>query len=214
MIQKIADLRVSYDTAPFSEETIEKDPIQLFSNWFQAAVTADILEPNAMTLATADKDGRPSARMVLLKGFDNSGFVFYTNYSSNKAEQLRQNPLASLVFWWDIFARQIRIEGRVAKLSDEESDVYFNSRPRGSQLGAHTSNQSESIPDYEYLETRFAEISKQFKGQDIPRPEFWGGFRLVPEVIEFWQGRPNRLHDRLRFSKQHSGNWTMERLSP
>ena len=214
MSPKIENVRVSYENEPLRKTTIEKDPFKLFGNWLNSAVEANIPEPNAMTLATADSSGRPSARMVLLKDFDVWGFVFYTNYSSNKGMQLEQNPYAALVFWWDVFSRQVRIEGRIKKLKTETSDDYFHSRPHGSQLGALASNQSQIIPSYNDLEKIFTELSEQFEGKKIPRPAHWGGYLLEPDIIEFWQGRPNRLHDRLRFIKQDSGNWQIVRLAP
>jgi len=214
MTTKKADLRVSYKVDHLTEHRIAKDPIRLFAQWFDSALEADILESNAMTLATADEDGRPAARMVLLKSFNKKGFVFYTNYLSRKGLQLAGNPYAALVFWWGVFTRQIRIEGRVEKISGQESDEYFNSRPRGHQLSAVISDQSKPVPNYEHLEKRFSEVSKSLEEKNIPRPEFWGGYRVKPELMEFWQGRPNRLHDRFRYTKQKSGKWLIERLAP
>lgn len=214
MSSRLPDLRMSYDKNQLDEELIEKNPIMLFDSWFKSALNAEILEPNAMTLATADSNARPTARMVLLKDFDDDGFVFYTNYKSRKGLQLEQNPFAALVIWWGIFARQVRIEGSVEKVSVEESDDYFYSRPRGHQLGTSASNQSQIIPNYEFLEKQYTGLSKQFEGKQIPRPDFWGGYRLKPEIIEFWQGRLNRLHDRLRYTKKKSGGWNIDRLAP
>jgi pyridoxamine 5'-phosphate oxidase len=211
---KAADLRASYHTDGLDESTIEKNPIKLFERWFNYAVKENILEPNAMTLATADEDGKPSARIVLLKDFDKNGFVFFTNYKSIKGIQLEQNPNAALVFWWGALARQIRIEGSVEKVSAEESDAYFNSRPRGNQLGAVVSNQSMVIQSHTKLEQDFEKLSQKYKDKKVERPEYWGGYRVKPNMIEFWQGRENRLHDRLRFIKTPKSNWQLERLSP
>ncbi|MBL1214261.1 MAG: pyridoxamine 5'-phosphate oxidase [Ignavibacteriae bacterium] len=214
MKQNIADLRESYHSSGLDESKIEKNPIKLFENWFNYAVKKNILEPNAMTLATADEDGKPSARIVLLKDFDEKGFVFFTNYNSIKGKQLEQNPNAALVFWWGALARQIKIEGRVEKVSAEESDAYFDSRPRGNQLGAVASNQSMLISDYSKLEKDFAQISEKYKNKKVERPNYWGGYRVKPVMIEFWQGRENRLHDRLRFTNYSSQKWKIERLAP
>ena len=211
---KVADMRESYHTDGLDESTIENNPIKLFKSWFNHAVKQDILEPNAMTLATADENGKPSARIVLLKDFDERGFVFFTNYKSIKGRQLEQNPNAALVFWWVSLARQIRIEGKVKKVSAAESDAYFNSRPLGNQLGAVVSNQSKKIPSYSYLENQFEEISKKYKNKKVERPDYWGGYRVKPAMIEFWQGRENRLHDRLGFTKTDSNKWKLDRLSP
>ena len=167
-----------------------------------------------MTLATATPDGRPSARMVLLKGVDARGFAFFTNYESRKGAELAANPRAALVFFWVQLERQVRVEGRVERLSAEESDAYFASRPEGSQLGAWASQQSAVLPDRGPLEARYEELRAQYEGQEVPRPTFWGGFRVVPETVEFWQGRVNRLHDRLRYRRQDDGSWVIERLSP
>ena len=214
MKHKIADLRESYQTAGLDEKTIDKNPFDLFESWFNNAVKQNILEPNAMTLATANKNGNPSARIVLLKSFDKNGFVFFTNYHSIKGNQLEKNPNSALVFWWGSLARQIRIEGTVDKISKKESDAYFNSRPRGNQIGAIVSDQSKIIPSYSYLENQFDKISEKYKDRKVKRPDYWGGYRVKPTIIEFWQGRENRLHDRLRFTKGKSDNWKLERLSP
>ncbi|MCW8850822.1 MAG: pyridoxamine 5'-phosphate oxidase, partial [Melioribacteraceae bacterium] len=199
-----ADLRENYITEGLDESTIQKNPITLFEIWFKHAIEKKVLEPNAMTLATANRGGIPSARVVLLKDYSEKGFVFFTNYKSMKGEQLEQNPNAALVFWWGTLARQIRIEGVVEKVTAEESDTYFNLRPHGSQLGAVVSNQSKTIPNYSFLEAEFEKVSEKFKDKKIDRPYYWGGYRVLPIMIEFWQGRENRLHDRLRFTKNDS----------
>jgi pyridoxamine 5'-phosphate oxidase len=211
---KAADLRENYIKEGLNEKTVEKNPIKLFEIWFNYAIQKKVLEPNAMTLATADKNGKPSARIVLLKDFDESGFVFFTNYTSIKGNQLQENLNAALVFWWENLAKQIRIEGSVEKISTKESDAYFNSRPRGNQLGAIISDQSQPIQSYSYLESEFEKISRKYKNKKVVRPNYWGGYRVIPDMIEFWQGRENRLHDRLRFTISKSDNWKLERLSP
>jgi len=211
---KVADMRESYYTDGLNENTIERNPIKLFEIWFNYAIEKKVLEPNAMTLATADKNGKPSARIVLLKDYSEEGFVFFTNYNSIKGNQLEKNPNAALVFWWGTLAKQIRIEGSVEKTSTKESDEYFNSRPRGNQLGALVSDQSQSVQSYSYLESEFEKISRKYKEKKVVRPNYWGGYRVIPDMIEFWQGRENRLHDRLRFTKTDINQWRLERLSP
>jgi len=193
---------------------VNPDPLKQFAKWFDEVRASGVSEQDAisMTLATATKDARPSARIVLLKSFDDRGFVFYTNYLSRKANELDENPQASLLFYWSGFWRQVRIDGTVEKVSVEESEEYFQSRPLGSKLGAWASNQSTVIDSRESLEARFAEFEKRF-GEDVPRPPHWGGYRLEPSSIEFWQGRDNRLHDRLRYRFEDSG-WVIERLAP
>jgi pyridoxamine 5'-phosphate oxidase len=208
------DLRREYTQRGLREEDLAPDPFRQFGAWFDAVAQADIREPNAMTLATATPDGRPSARMVLLKGVDPRGFAFFTNYESRKGAELAANPQAALVFFWVQLERQVRVEGRVERVSTEESDEYFASRPEGSQLGAWASQQSAVLPDREPLEARYEELRAQYEGHEVPRPPFWGGFRVVPETVEFWQGRANRLHDRLRYRRQSGGSWVIERLSP
>ena len=209
-----ADIRKEYMQRGLHESEVDADPIRQFEAWFDAAREATPLEPNAMALATVGADGRPALRMVLLKGVDERGFVFYTNYESRKGRELADTPWAALTFFWPEMERQIRIEGRVERVSDEESDAYFHSRPIGSQLSASASRQSEVIPGREALEERVAELAARYQDQEIPRPENWGGFRVVPDFIEFWQGRPNRLHDRLRYRLSADGSWIIERLSP
>jgi pyridoxamine 5'-phosphate oxidase len=211
----IADLRQNYTLAGLSETDLNSNPIEQFDIWFQQALAADLIEPNAMTLATATPDGKPTARIVLLKGVSERGFVFYTNYESQKGQQLIANPYAALVFLWDKLERQIRIEGKVEKLAESESAQYFHNRPKASQLGAWASAQSRVIPNREVLEQKLADLKEQYSGDTtVPLPEHWGGFRVVPNRIEFWQGRPSRLHDRLVYDLQADGNWSIKRLSP
>ncbi len=201
------------DAPALREADMPRDPIEKFREWFEAAGDAGHVEPTAMTLATADDEGRPSARVVLLKEFDAEGFVFYTNYDSRKGAELAANPQASLVFWWDRLARQVRIEGAVEKVADTVSDEYFRSRPRNSQLAAWASRQSAPVPDRAALESRFESLAREHAGREVPRPPFWGGYRLRPRSIEFWQGRGDRLHDRFRYRIQE-GRWILERLAP
>lgn len=190
------------------------DPIEQFARWYGDAVAAKIALPEAMTLATASRDGAPSARMVLLKGVDARGFVFFTNYESQKGRELEANPRAALVFHWPELHRQVRVTGTVARVSPEESDQYFQSRPAGSRLGTIASAQSRVIPDRAALERRYAELAAAYPSDEIPRPAYWGGFRVTPETIEFWQGRANRLHDRLRYGRRLASAWVIERLAP
>jgi pyridoxamine 5'-phosphate oxidase len=190
------------------------DPLRQFDEWLRAAQACGMSEPTAMTLATVGGDGRPSARIVLLKGHDNEGFVFYTNYESRKGRELERNPHAALVFWWPPLARQIRIEGKVEKVSRERSEEYFQTRPLGARLGAWASRQSEVIESRELLERRVEEVARRFPDGEVELPPFWGGYRLRPDCIEFWQSRADRLHDRLRWRLQSDGSWRSERLSP
>jgi pyridoxamine 5'-phosphate oxidase len=193
---------------------LDPDPIKQFSNWFTAAIEAGIRDINAMSLATATPDGRPSVRIVLLKGFDQDGFVFFTNYQSEKGKQLDANPRAALGFYWIELDRQIRVNGTLEKTSREESEHYFHSRPPGSQLGAWASRQSEVIDGRRVLDARMAEVTERYRDKPIPLPPHWGGYRLKPDAIEFWQGRANRLHDRFRYTRRADATWRIERLSP
>lgn len=196
-----------------SELEAGDDPIALFRTWFDDAREAGFLFPESMSVATATAEGRPSARMMLLKGVDEAGFVFYTNYGSRKASDLARNPWAALVFHWDVLQRQVRVEGQVERLRREESAAYFRTRPRGSQIGAWASRQSEELESREELERRFRRYEEKFRGEEVPLPDFWGGYRLRPERIEFWQGRANRLHDRLIY-RRSDGKWDVARLQP
>ena len=205
-------MRREYIREALAEADVDADPVVQFGRWFEQATQAGLLEPSAMTLATATPDGRPSARMVLLRGFDQRGFCFYTNYESRKAAELAANPRAALVFWWGELERQVRIEGTVERTSRAESEAYFASRPPGSQLSAAASPQSRVI-DRGTLERRVAELATSLPDGEVPLPDFWGGYRLTPEVVEFWQGRPNRLHDRLRYRRAGDA-WVIERLAP
>lgn len=211
----LAELREEYGLSGLSEAHCETNPIVQFENWIKQAQAADLKEPNAMTLATATRDGRPSCRVLLLKEVSEIGFVFYTNYASRKARELETNPFAALTFYWPELERQVRVEGRVRRVPREQSEAYFRTRPKGSRLGAWASRQSEILPGREPLEEKLRVLEEQYTGtDDVPTPEFWGGYCLSPEVIEFWQGRPNRLHDRLRYRRNGESTWLIERLSP
>lgn len=213
MSRRVEDLRTEYKRFGLLEADAHHDPVEQFRRWFEEALAADLHEPNAMTVATATPDGRPSARVVLLKGFDGRGFVFYTNYDGRKGRELEQNPCAALLFYWPELERQVRIEGRARRLSEDESDAYFASRPRGSRLGAVASQQSRPVGSRERLEERLEASEAGHEGREVPRPDFWGGYRVEPESFEFWQGRENRLHDRLVYSREREG-WVMGRLQP
>ena len=214
MDSSIADLRQNYTLAGLSEADVDADPIKQFGVWFQQALDADLIEPNAMTMATATPEGKPTARIVLLKGVNQGGFIFYTNYESQKGQQLIANPYAALVFFWDKLERQVRIEGEVEKLATKESEAYFHSRPKASQLGAWASAQSQVIPNRQVLEQQLADLETKYRDAAVPLPKHWGGFRVIPNRIEFWQGRPSRLHDRLVYELEADGNWQIARLSP
>lgn len=215
MSQSLADMRRDYSLAELSRQSVADDPFEQFGRWFQEAQAAQVLEPNAMSLATADKNGVPSVRIVLLKGFDQDGFVFYTNYQSDKARELAENSHAAVVFLWRELERQVRISGTVGKVSQAMSQDYFRSRPRGSQIGALASSQSRVVANRELLDQRFQAIDEQYRDSAIPMPEHWGGYCLMPLQLEFWQGRRSRLHDRLRYRRVERGeSWITERLEP
>jgi len=208
----LADLRKNYSLGSLDIADVDPNPFRQFDKWFKQALDAQLPEPNTMTLATVDPRGRPSARIVLIKGVDERGFVFFTNYESRKGRELAANPHASLLFYWIELERQVRIEGTVVKTSDAESDTYFASRPVGSRIGAWASEQSKAIESRAALEAREREFSAQY-GDNPPRPPHWGGYRLIPDAIEFWQGRPSRLHDRMFYTRSGT-DWTIARLSP
>lgn len=214
MDKTIADLRKDYTLEALNESEIQPDPVIQFQKWFEQALAAQLPEPNAMTLATVTPDGQPAARMVLLKEVDEKGFVLFTNYNSHKGQELAANPQAALVFWWAELERQVRIVGTVEKISPEQSDSYFEMRPPNSRLGAWASNQSEVIASREILEQQLQEFQKKYENQEVPRPPHWGGYRVIPTQIEFWQGRPSRLHDRLLYTRASDDTWKIERLSP
>ena len=209
----IADLRRDYARARLDETSIDPDPLLEFARWFEEAVEAEARDVNAMTLATASPEGVPSARIVLLKGFDQRGFVFFTDYRSNKGAELARNPRAALVFYWPELERQVRITGTTSPTDREESEAYFRSRPRGSRISAWVSHQSQVIGSRRELEAGIPELESRYPGDDIPLPPYWGGFRLRPDSLEFWQGRTNRLHDRIRYLREGE-RWRIERLSP
>jgi pyridoxamine 5'-phosphate oxidase len=211
---QLPEIRKEYTQASLRKAGVEPDPIRQFQTWLTQALGANIPEPNAMTLATATPDGRPSARVVLLRGIDEAGFTFHTNYESRKGRELAGNPWAALVFYWPALERQVRVEGTVERLPPAESDAYFRTRPTGSRLGAWASPQSSVVPSREALEQRLQEVAREYEGREVPRPPFWGGYRLRPVAVEFWQGRPNRFHDRLLYRRLPSGAWQIERLAP
>ena len=209
----IAHLRKEYSQANLSEAETDPDPIKQFAKWFQEALNADVPEANAMSVATVAANGRPSSRILLIKDFSPAGFSWYTNYDSRKGQELQDSPYAALLFYWIELERQVRIEGRVERLSEQESDAYYHSRPVKSRLGAHASLQSRPIDNRESLEEQYLHAEQQY-GEQPPRPANWGGYRLIPDAIEFWQGRPSRLHDRIKYSLQADGSWQRQRLQP
>ena len=210
----VAHLRKEYSRAELNESDLESGPYEQFRSWFDQAVAADLPEPTAMTLASATKKGKPSARIVLMKEFSDRGFLFFTNYESRKGRELLENPAAALLFHWVELERQVRIEGVVTKASRRQSEEYFQTRPTGSQLGAWASKQSEVVADRGVLERKLALLEEEFDGKKIAMPSYWGGFLLKPSAMEFWQGRPNRLHDRLLYTRGRGNTWTIKRLSP
>ncbi|UYG01799.1 pyridoxamine 5'-phosphate oxidase [Halomonas sp. LR3S48] len=213
MTRNIADIRRDYEGGRLEEGMVPAAPMVLFDEWLTLALDAEGEDGNVMTLATVDSQGLPHARIVLLKGYDDRGLVFYTNYHSHKGSELTNVPHAALVFWWPSLGRQVRVEGRVEVVSDEESDSYFNSRPRASQLGAWVATQSVVIPDRHWIEERQHRFEQAYEGQEIPRPGHWGGYRVIPDMIEFWQGQPSRLHDRIRYEFRDE-TWRSFRLAP
>ena len=209
-----ADIRREYSSKSLSESDIQPDPIQQFGQWWKEAVAAEIEDINAMTLATASIEAVPSARIVLLKEFNQEGFVFFTNYNSFKGRQLAENPKACLVFFWKELERQVRITGLVKRISEKENDIYFKSRPEASQIGALVSPQSQVIANRNWIDEQFKNAAKKWEGTTIQRPDNWGGYIVKPVIIEFWQGRPSRLHDRIQYSFEENGTWKIERLAP
>ncbi len=210
----IADIRDGYEREGLTKKDMQGDPVAQFDRWMAEAVAAGINQPNALTLATASKAGRPSARIVLLKEVSDDGFVFFTNYEGRKGQELKENPYAAMVFLWPSLSRQVRVNGIVSRVDGGVSDAYYATRPKGSQLGAWASPQSNVVENRQYLENALQEVEQKFADVDPPRPPHWGGYCLKPEVIEFWQGRPNRLHDRLRYSASADNAWVIERLAP
>ena len=211
--QHISDSRIDYSKSELDEKIIDKDPIAEFARWMKEVIDKKLPEPNVMVLSTVSEERKPSSRVLLLRGFDENGFVFFTNYHSKKGKDIDRNPNASMNFFWHDAEKQVRVEGVLEKISAEESDAYFKSRPRESQLGAWTSQQSESVGSRAELEKKYKETEEKFKGVDVPRPPHWGGYLLKPDVIEFWQGRPSRLHDRIQYTLKNE-KWVIERLAP
>ncbi len=210
----ISDIRRDYGLNSLSKATVDCNPMVQFQEWFNQALKADFHDPNAMVVSTVSKDSFPSSRIVLLKGITDSGFIFYTNYQSQKGKELSANNAVSLLFWWDKLERQVRIEGTVTKISREDSEQYFLSRPRLSQIGAHASNQSQIIDNSQQLKEQLAKVEEKFRDKEVTLPTDWGGYLVTPTSIEFWQGQPSRLHDRLKYSKNEQGEWNIDRLSP
>lgn len=211
---KSGDMMKNGRNTQLQRRSMDADPLKQFSTWYQEAEQSGIPLPNAMTLATSTREGRPSARMVLFKGIDEDGFIFYTNYQSRKSHEIMENPFVSLLFYWQHLSRQIRVEGAVERLESITSDLYFASRPRGSQIEAHASPQSQVVQDREILTAQYNATAQEFQGRVVPRPKYWGGYRIIPESFEFWQEGENRLHDRLRYRRDHAGPWVIERLAP
>jgi len=214
MQNNIADIRKNYSQKTLSENDVETDPMRQFDRWWKEAIASEIDEVNAMTLATASADGFPSARIVLLKDLSVNGFSFFTNYNSFKGQQLAENPKACLVFFWKELERQVRITGLIEKLSDDKSNEYFQSRPEGSRIGAIASPQSQVIPNRNWLDEQYQKLEQELKNTTMQRPTHWGGYLLKPVIIEFWQGRPSRLHDRIQYTLEENGSWKIERLAP
>jgi len=212
--QEIQNLRQDYTAATLSEKDTKSDPINQFEQWFNEALAAKLHEPNAMTLATATTNGKPSARIVLLKGFNQHGFMFYTNYLSRKGKEITKNPQGAITFFWGELERQVRIEGTIEKLSKEDSERYFHTRPKGSQIGAVVSPQSQEIEGRDELEKKWSELEAEYEGKEVPKPSFWGGYILNPQLVEFWQGRSSRLHDRILYKKVDKKSWKKVRLAP
>ncbi|MBS1560664.1 MAG: pyridoxamine 5'-phosphate oxidase [Bacteroidetes bacterium] len=210
----IAALRKEYSREELTESSVSSSPFEQFSRWFDEAMAAELPEPTAMTLATVSESGQPSARVVLLKGITDRGFIFYSNYASHKGQDLDATPLAALLFFWPELERQIRIEGWVEQLTSEESNAYFSTRPLASQIGAWASEQSSVVPSKAFLEQRYAEMQQRFADGTVPLPPTWGGYRVIPATFEFWQGRPSRMHDRIRYRRNEEDGWEIERLSP
>jgi pyridoxamine-phosphate oxidase len=212
--QEIQNLRQDYSASTLSENSTKGDPIKQFEQWFNEALEAKLHEPNAMTLSTATINGKPSARILLLKGFHTGGFIFFTNYLSRKGKEIAKNPQGALTFFWGGLERQVRIEGTIEKVSKEESEKYFHSRPKGSQVGAVVSPQSQEIESRELLEQKWNELEAEYADKEVPKPSYWGGYILNPQVVEFWQGRPSRMHDRILYKKTDKKTWKKVRLAP
>ncbi len=210
----LAEMRRDYAGAVLDERSVDRDPLKQFLRWLGEASQAGVVEPNAMTLATASKSGAPSGRVVLLKEADERGFVFYTDSRSRKGRELAENPIGALVFWWGELERQVRITGTVERIDDGEAEAYYRSRPEGSRISSWASRQSLEVPDRQTLETQWARAAERHAGGEIPKPPYWGGYRVIPSEFEFWQGRPNRLNDRIRYRRGSEGLWTVDRLSP
>ena len=206
-------MKIYLKNTNLDKKNIDPDPIKEFNKWYYAAKKTRMIHPEAMTLATSTKDGKPSVRVLLLKGVIDSKFIFFTNYQSSKAKEIEVNPYGALLFYWEKLERQVRIKGKIEKITEKESEDYFKTRPKGSKLGAWASPQSEVIPDRTFLEKNFKEFEEKYKNEEIPRPKHWGGYQLTPSILEFWQGKPNRLHDRIRY-RLENGKWIIERLAP